>query len=185
MILFDLVKKLLGVNNVDEVTDEMITDYYNKTCNAMPEDTVAKPTEETPTETTVTDIPASDTPVVVETEIEEDGSKEVKATDLATGKEVKVTVPVNGVVPVETEKKLVVNACGDKSSEEKKVVNAGCEDQLTEETLKLAKLTEEDIKKAALNKSVAITKDYVDGLHGDDFFKFLHSNKDLVKEMYK
>lgn len=173
MILFDLVKKLLGVNNVDEVTDEMITDYYNKTCNAMPEDTVAKPTEETPaeettpTETTVTDIPASDTPVVVETEIEEDGSKEVKATDLATGEEVKVTVPS------ETEKKLVVNACGDKKVE-KKVVNAGCE-----------QLTEEDIKKAALNKSVAITKDYVDGLHGDDFFKFLHSNKDLVKEMYK
>ena len=165
MILFDLVKKLLGVNNVDEVTDEMITDYYNKTCNAMP--------EETPTETTVTDIPASDTPVVVETEIEEDGSKEVKATDLATGEEVKVTVPVNGVVPVETEKKLVVNACGDKK-EEKKVVNANC-----------GELTEEDIKKAALNKSVAITKDYVDGLHGDDFFKFLHSNKDLVKEMYK
>lgn len=170
MILFDLVKKLLGVNNVDEVTDEMITDYYNKTCNAMPEDT---PTEDTPTETTVTDIPASDTPVVVETEIEEDGSKEVKATDLATGEEVKVTVPVTGVVPVETEKKLVVNACGDKK-EEKKVVNAGCD-----------QLTEEDIKKAALNKSVAITKDYVDGLHGDDFFKFLHSNKELVKEMYK
>lgn len=170
MILFDLVKKLLGVNNVDEVTDEMITDYYNKTCNAMPEET---PAETTPAETTVTDIPASDTPVVVETEIEEDGSKEVKATDLATGEEVKVTVPVNGVVPVETEKKLVVNACGDKPAE-KKVVNAGCE-----------QLTEEDIKKAALNKSVAITKDYVDGLHGDDFFKFLHSNKDLVKEMYK
>lgn len=163
MILFDLVKKLLGVNNVDEVTDEMITDYYNKTCNAMPEETT-----ETPAETTVTDIPASDTPVVVETEIEEDGSKEVKATDLATGEEVKVTVPV------ETEKKLVVNACGDKK-EEKKVVNACAEDQLTEE----------DIKKAALNKSVAITKDYVDGLHGDDFFKFLHSNKELVKEMYK
>lgn len=172
MILFDLVKKLLGVNNVDEVTDEMITDYYNKTCNAMPEET---PTEETtPTETTVDSIPASDTPVVVETEIEEDGSKEVKATDLATGEEVKVTVPTNSVVPVETEKKLVVNACGDKK-EEKKVVNANCEDQLTEE----------DIKKAALNKSVAITKDYVDGLHGDDFFKFLHSNKELVKEMYK
>lgn len=172
MILFDLVKKLLGVNNVDEVTDEMITDYYNKTCNAMP--TEETPPETTPApETTVTDIPASDTPVVVETEIEEDGSKEVKATDLATGEEVKVTVPVNGVVPVETEKKLVVNACGDKK-EEKKVVNAGCE-----------QLTEEDIKKAALNKSVAITKDYVDGLHGDDFFKFLHSNKELVKEMYK
>ena len=184
MILFDLVKKLLGVNNVDEVTDEMITDYYNKTCNAMPDETPTEETpaeETTPTETTVTDIPASDTPVVVETEIEEDGSKEVKATDLATGEEVKVTVPVNGVVPVEdtivkpieTEKKLVVNACGDKK-EEKKVVNANCE-----------QLTEEDIKKAALNKSVAITKDYVDGLHGDDFFKFLHSNKELVKEMYK
>lgn len=172
MILFDLVKKLLGVNNVDEVTDEMITDYYNKTCNAMPEDTTIS-SETTPTETTVTDIPATDTPVVVETEIEENGSKEVKATDLATGEEVKVTVPANGVVPVETEKKVVVNACGDKK-EEKKVVNAGCE-----------QLTEEDIKKAALNKSVAITKDYVDGLHGDDFFKFLHSNKDLVKEMYK
>ena len=175
MILFDLVKKLLGVNNVDEVTDEMITDYYNKTCNAMPDETPTEETpaeETTPTETTVTDIPASDTPVVVETEIEEDGSKEVKATDLATGEEVKVTVPVTGVVPTE-EKKLVVNACGDKK-EEKKVVNANCE-----------QLTEEDIKKAALNKSVAITKDYVDGLHGDDFFKFLHSNKELVKEMYK
>lgn len=160
MILFDLVKKLLGVNNVEEVTDEMISDYYNKTCNAMPDTPISSEVETKE----VVDIPASDTPVVVETEINEDGSKEVKATDLATGEEVDVTVPAE----------KVVNACGDKPTE-KKVVNANCE----------AQLTEEDLKKAALNKSVAITKDYVDGLHGDDFFKFLHSNKELVKEMYK
>ena len=148
MILFDLVKKLLGVNNADEITDEMVTDYYNKTYNSEQLVDVEQPTED----------------IVVTTEITDDGTKEIKATDITTGEEVKVETPL----------KPALNACGDKP-EEKKVVNACAEDQLTEE----------DLKKAALNKSVAITKDYVDSLHGDDFFKFLHSNKDLVKEMYK
>lgn len=165
MILFDLVKKLLGVKNVDEITDEMVTDYYNKTYNSDQLVDVEQPTED----------------IVVTTEITDDGTKEIKATDITTGEEVKVETPLKPALNAESEKpaeevkptEKVVNACGDKP-EEKKVVNANCE-----------QLTEEDIKKAALNKSVAITKDYVDGLHGDDFFKFLHSNKELVKEMYK
>ena len=166
MILFDLVKKLLGVNNVDEITDEMVTDYYNKTYNSDPIVDVKQPTED----------------IVVTTEITDDGTKEIKATDITTGEQVKVETPLKPALnegcekPAEEVKpaEKVVNACGVKPTE-KKVVNSNCE----------AQLTEEDLKKAALNKSVAITKDYVDGLHGDDFFKFLHSNKDLVKEMYK
>ena len=152
MILFDLVKKLLGVNNTDEITDEMVTDYYNKTYNSEQLVDVEQPTED----------------IIVTTEITDDGTKEIKATDVTTGDEVKVETPLK------PEEKKVVNTCDDKP-EEKKVVNACAEDQLTEE----------DLKKAALNKSVAISKDYVDSLHGDDFFKFLHNNKDLVKEMYK
>ena len=173
MILFDLVKKLLGVKNVDEITDEMVTDYYNKTYNSDQLVDVEQPTED----------------VVVTTEITDDGTKEIKATDITTGEQVKVETPLkpalnegekpaeNTVVKTTEEVKpaeKVVNAGCEKPTE-KKVVNANCE----------AQLTEEDLKKAALNKSVAITKDYVDGLHGDDFFKFLHSNKELVKEMYK
>ena len=139
MILFDLVKKLLGVNNADEITDEMVTDYYNKTYNSEQLVDVEQPTED----------------IVVTTEITDDGTKEIKATDITTGEEVKVETPLK--------------------PEEKKVVNACAEDQLTEE----------DLKKAALNKSVAISKDYVDSLHGDDFFKFYNSNKELVRELYK
>ena len=153
MILFDLVKKLLGVNNADEITDEMVTDYYNKTYNSEQLVDVEQPTED----------------IVVTTEITDDGTKEIKATDITTGEEVKVETPLKPA-----EEKKVVNACGDKP-EEKKVVNACAEDQLTEE----------DLKKAALNKSVAISKDYVDSLHGDDFFKFYNSNKELVRELYK
>ena len=165
MILFDLVKKLLGVKNVDEITDEMVTDYYNKTYNSDQLVDVEQPTED----------------IVVTTEITDDGTKEIKATDITTGKEVKVETPLKPALNEGCEKpaeevKEVVNACGAKP-EEKKVVNAGCEKPDT--------LTEEDIKKAALNKSVDISKDYVDNLHGEEFFKFLASNKDLVKEIYK
>ena len=153
MILFDLVKKLLGVNNVDEITDEMVTDYYNKTYNSDPIVDVKQPTED----------------IVVTTEITDDGTKEIKATDITTGEQVKVETPL----------KPALNEGCEKPAEEvkKEVVNAGCE--------KTDTLTEEDIKKAALNKSVDISKDYVDNLHGEEFFKFLASNKDLVKEIYK
>lgn len=150
MILIDLVKKLLGVKNVDEITDEMVTDYYNKTYNADPIVDVEQPTED----------------IVVTTEITDDGTKEIKATDITTGEQVKVETPL----------KPALNE-GCQKPEEKKVVNAGCENTDT--------LTEEDIKKAALNKSVDISKDYIDNLHGEEFFKFLASNKDLVKEIYK
>lgn len=155
MILFDLVKKLLGVKNVDEITDEMVTDYYNKTYNSDPIVDVEQPTED----------------IVVTTEITDDGTKEIKATDITTGEQVKVETPL----------KPALNEGCQKPAEEvkpaEKVVNAGCEKPDT--------LTEEDIKKAALNKSVDISKDYVDNLHGEEFFKFLASNKDLVKEIYK
>ena len=155
MILFDLVKKLLGVKNVDEITDEMVTDYYNKTYNSDQLVDVEQPTED----------------IVVTTEITDDGTKEIKATDITTGKEVKVETPL----------KPALNEGCEKPAEEvkpaEKVVNAGCE--------KTDTLTEEDIKKAALNKSVDISKDYIDNLHGEEFFKFLASNKDLVKEIYK
>ena len=155
MILFDLVKKLLGVKNVDEITDEMVTDYYNKTYNSDPIVDVEQPTED----------------IVVTTEITDDGTKEIKATDITTGEQVKVETPL----------KPALNEGCQKPAEEvkpaEKVVNAGCE--------KTDTLTEEDIKKAALNKSVDISKDYVDNLHGEEFFKFLASNKDLVKEIYK
>ena len=155
MILFDLVKKLLGVKNVDEITDEMVTDYYNKTYNSDQLVDVEQPTED----------------IVVTTEITDDGAKEIKATDITTGEEVKVETPL----------KPALNEGCEKPAEEvkpaEKVVNAGCE--------KTDTLTEEDIKKAALNKSVDISKDYVDNLHGEEFFKFLASNKDLVKEIYK
>ena len=155
MILFDLVKKLLGVKNVDEITDEMVTDYYNKTYNSEQLVDVEQPTED----------------IVVTTEITDDGTKEIKATDITTGEQVKVETPL----------KPALNEGCEKPAEEvkpaEKVVNAGCE--------KTDTLTEEDIKKAALNKSVDISKDYVDNLHGEEFFKFLASNKDLVKEIYK
>ena len=155
MILFDLVKKLLGVKNVDEITDEMVTDYYNKTYNSDQLVDVEQPTED----------------IVVTTEITDDGAKEIKATDITTGEQVKVETPL----------KPALNEGCEKPAEEvkpaEKVVNAGCEKPDT--------LTEEDIKKAALNKSVDISKDYVDNLHGEEFFKFLASNKDLVKEIYK
>ena len=153
MILFDLVKKLLGVKNVDEITDEMVTDYYNKTYNSEQLVDVEQPTED----------------IVVTTEITDDGTKEIKATDITTGEQVKVETPL----------KPALNEGCQKPAEEvkKEVVNAGCE--------KTDTLTEEDIKKAALNKSVDISKDYVDNLHGEEFFKFLASNKDLVKEIYK
>lgn len=153
MILFDLVKKLLGVKNVDEITDEMVTDYYNKTYNSEQLVDVEQPTED----------------IVVTTEITDDGTKEIKATDITTGEQVKVETPL----------KPALNEGCEKPAEEvkKEVVNAGCEKPDT--------LTEEDIKKAALNKSVDISKDYVDNLHGEEFFKFLASNKDLVKEIYK
>ena len=152
MILFDLVKKLLGVKNVDEITDEMVSEYYNKTYNSDQLVDVEQPTED----------------IVVTTEITDDGTKEIKATDITTGKEVKVETPL---------KPALNEGCEKPAEEVKEVVNAGCEKPDT--------LTEEDIKKAALNKSVDISKDYVDNLHGEEFFKFLASNKDLVKEIYK
>ena len=152
MILFDLVKKLLGVKNVDEITDEMVSEYYNKTYNSDQLVDVEQPTED----------------IVVTTEITDDGTKEIKATDITTGEEVKVETPL---------KPALNEGCEKPAEEVKEVVNAGCEKPDT--------LTEEDIKKAALNKSVDISKDYVDNLHGEEFFKFLASNKDLVKEIYK